>query len=87
LHSDVNLHRASCSWLYACERCDGDGRLSAVEPLVLAITILLNNFHDEQLFTVLFVSGSENFVTMEALVILTSLGDLGRRKMEDRCQR
>jgi hypothetical protein len=32
---------------------------------------------------VLFVSGSEKFITMGALVILTSLDDLSRRKMED----
>jgi hypothetical protein len=87
LDSDVHLHRASCSWLCSCERCDGYGRLGAVEPLVPAITILLNNFHDEQLSALLFVSESAKFVTMEALVILTSLGDLSQRKTEDRCRR
>jgi hypothetical protein len=76
LDSGVYLHRASSSWLYARECCDGYGRLSAVEPLVPAIIIILNNFHDEQLLAVLLVSRSEKFITMKALVILTSLGDL-----------
>jgi hypothetical protein len=39
------------------------------------------------LLAVLLVSRSEKLFTMEALVLLTSLSDLGRCKMEDRCRR
>jgi hypothetical protein len=87
LDSDIHLHHASSSWLYAHEHCDGYGRLGAVEPLVPSIIIILNNFYDEQLLAVLFMSRGEKFVTMEALAILTSLGDLSRRKAEDHCRR
>jgi hypothetical protein len=55
---------------------DGDGGVSGVLQL-LRVIILADNLDDEQLLAHLFMAISEEIVTVEALVVLASIGDLG----------
>jgi hypothetical protein len=81
-----HLHRAVHAWLDVGERDDGDGGLGAGKPLVRSVILLLVHFNDEELFALLLVPVSEEFITMEAHVILTPLSDLSRREAKGRCR-
>jgi hypothetical protein len=75
---DKDHHGAASVRLDAGERMDGDGQLTVVrgEPLRL----LIHHFDDEELLAVLAVARREEFITLEAFVVLATLSDLRRRE-------
>jgi hypothetical protein len=54
---------------------DEDGGVGGILQL-LSLVFLIDHFDDEQLLTHLFMAISKEIITVEALDILTSAGDL-----------
>jgi hypothetical protein len=77
----VDVRSPPSMWLNPGEGMDGDGWLTTIRWITDTL-LIEHRFDAEEAFAVFFVSVDEELITMEALVVLASLGDLYRRQAD-----